>query len=397
MTRLRCMLSCRCGCEGQPQTVGMMQGLALTELSLSHFRSHKHGRVICDHRPIALYGNNGAGKTNILEAVSLLSPGRGLRRASAGDMTRRPEELGWKITALLQSLQNRYEIEIWSDAGASRQVKIDGKAVSQTALGRIARVLWLVPSMDRLWIEGAEGRRRFLDRMTLSFLPEHAEISLGYEKAMRERNRLLKDQVRDTHWYRALENQMGDLGTRLHANRLAAVAQLCKAQSAAETMFPTADLELQNDNLSVLGTTGDLVQALGDHRARDMVAGRSLIGPHRSDLMALYAPKGVLAKDCSTGEQKALLVSLILANARALKDDFGAPPLLLLDEIAAHLDATRRTALYDEICALGAQAWMTGTGVELFADLGPRALHLEVTEAAGLSSVVGGGPSGIPD
>ena len=365
-----------------------MQGLALTELTLSHFRSHKQGRITCDHRPIALFGNNGAGKTNILEAVSLMSPGRGLRRASAGDMSRRPEGLGWKITGLLQSLQKNYEIEIWSEAGAARQVRIDGKAVSQTALGRIARVLWLVPSMDRLWIEGAEGRRRFLDRMTLSFLPDHAELSLGYEKAMRERNRLLKNQVQDAHWYRALEIQMGDLGTRLHANRLAAVAQLCAAQGGAQTGFPTAALELQNDDLAVLGMAEDLTQALGDHRARDMAAGRSLIGPHRSDLSALYTSKGVLAKECSTGEQKALLVSLILANARALKDGFGAPPMLLLDEIAAHLDAHRRAALYDEICALGAQAWMTGTGAELFADLGTRAMHLEVTDTAGLSAVV---------
>ena len=256
-----------------------MPGLALTELTLSHFRSHKQGRITCDHRPIALFGNNGAGKTNILEAVSLMSPGRGLRRASAGDMSRRPEGLGWKITGLLQSLQKNYEIEIWSEAGAARQVRIDGKAVSQTALGRIARVLWLVPSMDRLWIEGAEGRRRFLDRMTLSFLPDHAELSLGYEKAMRERNRLLKDQVQDAHWYRALEIQMGDLGTRLHANRLAAVAQLCAAQGGAETGFPTAALELQNDDLAVFGMAEDLTQALGDHRARDMAAGRSLIGP----------------------------------------------------------------------------------------------------------------------
>ena len=367
-----------------------MQGLALTELTLSHFRSHKQAKLHCDHRPIALFGNNGAGKTNILEAVSLLSPGRGLRRARAGDMARHPEALGWKITGLLQSLQNCHEIEIWSEAGAARQVRIDGKTVPQTALGRIARVLWLVPSMDRLWIEGAEGRRRFLDRMTLSFSPDHAEISLGYEKAMRERNRLLKDQIQDAHWYRALENQMGDLGTRLHGNRLAAVAQLRAAQSAAETRFPTADLTLQNPDVSFLGTATELEQALGDHRARDMAAGRSLIGPHRSDLSALYASKGVMAKDCSTGEQKALLVSLILANARALKEHLGAPPLLLLDEIAAHLDASRRRALYDEICALGAQAWMTGTGVELFADLGSRAQHFEVVEHAGLSRVTEG-------
>lgn len=365
-----------------------MSGLVLTELTLSHFRSHKQLRITCDTRPVALYGNNGAGKTNILEAISLFSPGRGLRRASAEDMTRRPEALGWKVTGLLKSLQSLHEIETWSEAGAARQVRIDGKSVTQTALGQMARVLWLVPSMDRLWIEGAEGRRRFLDRMTLSFHPDHAELSLAYEKAMRERNRLLKDQVQDNHWYRALETQMAQFGTRLHANRMAAVAQLQAAQSAAETAFPTAELELNNDNLSALDVPDHLAQVLFENRARDMAAGRSLVGPHRSDLTACYASKGVLAKDCSTGEQKALLVSLILANARALKQDFGAPPLLLLDEIAAHLDAHRRAALYDEICALGAQAWMTGTGVELFTDLGGRALYLEVVESAGVSGLV---------
>ena len=365
-----------------------MSGLVLTELTLSHFRSHKQGRITCDARPVALYGNNGAGKTNILEAISLFSPGRGLRRASAEDMTRRPEALGWKVTGLLKSLQSLHEIEIWSEAGAARQVRIDGKSVTQTALGQMARVLWLVPSMDRLWIEGAEGRRRFLDRMTLSFHPDHAELSLAYEKAMRERNRLLKDQVQDNHWYRALETQMAQFGTRLHANRMTAVAQLKAAQSEAETAFPTAELELKNDNLSALDVPDHLAQVLFENRARDMAAGRSLVGPHRSDLTACYASKGVLAKDCSTGEQKALLVSLILANARALKKDFGAPPLLLLDEIAAHLDAHRRAALYDEICALGAQAWMTGTGVELFTDLGGRALYLEVVESSGVSGLV---------
>jgi DNA replication and repair protein RecF len=169
---------------------------------------------------------------------------------------------------------------------------------------------------------------------------------------------------------------------------MAAVAQLRTAQSAAETAFPTAELELKNDNLSALDAPDHLAQVLFENRTRDMAAGRSLVGPHRSDLTACYASKGVLARDCSTGEQKALLVSLILANARALKQNIGAPPLLLLDEIAAHLDAHRRAALYDEICALGAQAWMTGTGAELFADLGDRALHLEVVESAGVSGLV---------
>jgi DNA replication and repair protein RecF len=366
-----------------------MPGLSLTELSLSHFRSHKSARLALDARPVAIFGPNGAGKTNLIEAVSLLSPGRGLRRASAQDMARRPEALGWKVTAILHSLHQVHEVEIVSEGGAARQVRIDGKAASQLALGRIARVLWLIPAMDRLWIEGADGRRRFLDRMTMSFVPAHAEAVLSYEKAMRERNRLLKDQVRDAHWYLALERQMAGSGAEIHANRQQALALIMGAQMQAETAFPTAELDLTQTEGEMPEGADDLRVALAESRFRDLAAGRTLVGPHRADLYAVYAAKGVPAADCSTGEQKALLVSLILANARALARDFGAPPILLLDEVAAHLDATRRAALYDEICALGAQAWMTGTGPELFSELGDRAQHFNVTESDGISRITG--------
>ena len=361
--------------------------LSLSALTLSHFRSHKIAKLSLDARPVAIYGPNGAGKTNILEAVSLLSPGRGLRRSSAEDMTRRPEAVGWKLSAILHALHQVHEVETWSENGAARQVRIDGKAAAQTALGRIARVLWLIPSMDRLWIEGAEGRRRFLDRMTLSFLPDHAQVSLDYDKAMRERNRLLKDMVRDPHWYSALELRMAETGAAIHANRLTTLVALAEAQKDAQTAFPAATLTLEPGELGLPDTVQDLRAALADGRKRDLAAGRTLIGPHRADLYGVYAAKDVPAKDCSTGEQKALLVSLILANARALARDFGAPPLLLLDEVAAHLDADRRAALYDEICALGAQAWMTGTETQLFKGLGTRAQYLNVTETDGLSHV----------
>lgn len=366
-----------------------MTSLALTTLSLSHFRSHKICRLQCDGRPIAIYGANGAGKTNILEAVSMLSPGRGLRRAKVDDLARRPEGLGWKIRAEFESFGQNHEVECWAEPAQSRQVKIDGKAASQIALGRIARVLWLVPSMDRLWIEGAEGRRRFLDRMTLSFEPGHAEASLTYEKAMRERNRLLKDQVRDPHWYRALEAQMADSGAIIADNRKQALAALIAAQAGSETHFPTADLEISDpEGADTPRDPLDLKEALARSRQNDLAAGRTLIGPHRADLAAIYAAKGVPARDCSTGEQKALLLSLILANARALKDQIGAPPILLLDEVAAHLDENRRAALFDEICALSAQAWMTGTGAELFESLGQRAQYFEVSEREGTSVTV---------
>jgi DNA replication and repair protein RecF len=357
-------------------------GLHLSQITLSHFRSHKRAVIDVDARPVAIHGPNGAGKTNILEAVSLLSPGRGLRRSSAQDMTRRPEALGWKITAILHSIHQTHEIEIWSEGGNARQVRIDGKAAAQTALGRIARVLWLIPAMDRLWIEGAEGRRRFLDRLTLSFLPEHADHALNYDKAMRERNRLLKDMVREPSWYLALEARMAEAGAAIHAGRQQALAAVAVAQEAAQSAFPTATLELLCE---MPPDAADLKDALADNRMRDLAAGRTLIGPHRADLYGVFTAKDVPAKDCSTGEQKALLVSLILANARALSQDFGAPPLLLLDEVAAHLDADRQAALYDEITALGAQAWMTGTGPELFTAFGPRTQVLEVTEESGTS------------
>ena len=366
-----------------------MPGLYLSRLTLSHYRSHKGAALALDARPVAIYGPNGAGKTNLLEAVSLFSPGRGLRRAAAQDMARRPESLGWKVTGHLHSLHQIHEVEIWSEEGQSRQVKIDGKAASQVALGRIARVLWLIPSMDRLWIEGAEGRRRFLDRMTMSFEPAHADVSLAYEKAMRERNRLLKDQVRDGHWYVALERQMAEAGVAIHRNRQGALAELQAAQQEAETAFPTAELELTMSEGEMPETEDDFREALHESRFRDLAAGRTLVGPHRADLYGVYAAKGVPAKDCSTGEQKALLISLILANGRALAREFGAPPILLLDEVAAHLDAGRRAALYDEVCALGAQAWMTGTGAELFEELGERAQLIEVTEDESISKISG--------
>ncbi|MEM1074303.1 MAG: DNA replication/repair protein RecF [Pseudomonadota bacterium] len=361
--------------------------LRLTDLTLSHFRSHRVARMALDGCPVALFGPNGAGKTNILEAVSLLSPGRGLRRASALDMGRRPEAVGWKLSAVLQSLNQTHEIETWSEDGAARLVRIDGKPAAQLALGHVTRVLWLIPAMDRLWIEGAEGRRRFLDRMTLSFEPGHAEATLIYDKAMRERNRLLKDMVRDASWYVAIEAQMANAALKIDANRRAALKRIATAQNGAKTAFPAADLDLvQNDDK--LPTDGDSYMAtLADGRSRDLAAGRTLMGPHRADLVGTYAAKSVPAAECSTGEQKALLVSLILSNARALAEDFGAPPLLLLDEVAAHLDMDRRAALYDEIAALGAQAWMTGTEKSLFEAMADRAQYFEVTEVEHASRV----------
>ncbi|SES41307.1 DNA replication and repair protein RecF [Tranquillimonas rosea] len=366
-------------------------GLAVTSLSLSHFRSHKAARLSLDGRPVVIYGPNGAGKTNLIEAVSLLSPGRGLRRAAADDLARRPEAIGWRIGAGIAAPWGAHEIDIRAEGGGPRQVRIDGKTAPQTALGRLVRVVWLIPAMDRLWIEAAEGRRRFLDRMTLSFEPGHGDTVLAYDKAMRERNRLLKDDVRDGAWFDALERQMAEAGAAITANRLSALSRVEAAQEGAETAFPAATLALVDPEGGVEAwSAGTLRDALSAGRPRDRAAGRTLTGPHRADLSGTYAAKGIAAAQCSTGEQKALLISLVLANARALALETGTPPIILLDEVAAHLDSDRRAALYDEIVALGAQAWMTGTGAELFESLGDRAQRILVRERDGVSAVEAG-------
>ncbi len=357
----------------------------VAHLALSHFRSHRRTRLDLDGRPVALHGPNGAGKTNLMEAVSLLSPGRGLRRATAEEIIRRPEAIGWKIRAALAGPDLGHEVELSAEPGAPRSVRINDKPAPQVALARLIRIVWLVPSQDRLWIEGADGRRRFFDRMTMSFLPDHAEDVLTYEKAMRERNRLLREDVRDPAWYAALERQMADAGQAISANRAAVLDRLAAAQDGTDTAFPSAALTLEGE--AGPKDAADLATAFADSRSRDLAAGRTLIGPHRADLGAIYIDKDAPARQCSTGEQKALLISLVLANARGLKTETGAAPLILLDEVAAHLDANRRAALFDEICALDAQAWMTGTGPELFAELGTRAQHVAVQETDGVSHI----------
>jgi DNA replication and repair protein RecF len=345
---------------------------------LSHFRSHRRTRLSFERAITAIHGPNGAGKTNLLEAVSLLSPGRGMRRAAADELERRPEGVGWRVEAGVAA-DIPHEIELRAEPGLPRTTRIDGKPAPQVALARLLRVLWLVPAMDRLWLEGAGGRRNFLDRVVMSFEPDHAEEVVRYEKAMRDRNRLLRDGVRDPHWYGALEAQMALHGAGMQRRRLAALGRLALAQ-AAEGPFPAAGLALSDAGEAA---TED---AFAESRARDMAAGRSLVGPHRTDLLGTFAAKEMEARLSSTGEQKALLISLILANARALREDRGTAPVLLLDEVAAHLDADRRVALYEELRGLGGQVMLTGTGAELFDGL-DDATHLRVTEEGGESRV----------
>ncbi len=285
-----------------------------------------------------------------------------------------------------------------------RTVEVDDKQAAQTALGALVRQVWLTPAMDRLWAEGPGDRRRFLDRMAMGFTPGHAETALEYEKAMRERNRLLKERPGHRSWLAALEGRMARAGARMARARAEALARLAAAQGAPEgdgSLFPKADLSIVGamesrfsqairdglapgdlDSVEVEEATG-LARRLEDGRMADAAAGRTLDGPHRSDLEAVYAEKDMPARACSTGEQKALLISLCLANARALADATGAAPVLLMDEVAAHLDDGRRRALYDEIGALGAQAWLTGTAEALFEGLDAR--RVAVRESGGVS------------
>lgn len=346
--------------------------LILRRLTLSHFRSHAAAALAFSGAPVAIFGPNGAGKTNLIEAISLLSPGRGLRGAAAEELARLPERIGWKVTARLDGPGGAHEIATWSEGGAGRRVEIDGKVAAQSALGGVARVLWLTPAMDRLWMEVAAERRRFLDRVTLSLVPDHAQAALAYDRALRERNRLLRDESRDAAWYDALEARLAEEGARIDTARRRALARL--AEAPATPGFPRGELSLLAEGPR---DAEGLRDALRENRPRDLAAGRTTLGPHRDDLGAVYAAKGVEARLCSTGEQKALLIGVVLANAWAVARDFGAAPPLLLDEVAAHLDADRRRALYTAISNLGAQAFLTGTGSELFEGLDGERLRVE--------------------
>jgi DNA replication and repair protein RecF len=380
---------------------------AILSLRLAHFRSYEAATVETGGASVAFFGPNGAGKTNLLEAASLMVPGRGLRRAATDELMRVPEGLGWKVAAEVAAGARRSAIVTGAEApeATRRSVTIDDKPAAQTALGALVRQVWLTPAMDRLWTEGPGERRRFLDRVTLGFTPAHAETALAYEKAMRERNRLLKERPGDHAWAAALEAQMARAGARMARARAEALARLVAAQDQAEgaaSLFPRADLSIVGpmevrlsqairDGADAGGLDGIEAEAasafgrqLEEGRARDAAAGRTLDGPHRSDLDAVYADKGMPARACSTGEQKALLISLCLANARALNAT-GAAPVLLLDEVAAHLDAGRRRALYAEIAALGAQAWLTGTAESLFDGLDAR--RVAVRETGGASAL----------
>jgi DNA replication and repair protein RecF len=380
--------------------------LAVRRIVLTDFRCYRRAELTAPAAPVVLYGANGAGKTNLLEAISFLAPGRGLRRARMAEIERRraegePAGPGWAIFATLDTPEGERGIGTGRDpAGRGpdrapdddsdrRVVRIDGAAAKgQSALAELVTLLWLTPEMDRLFDGGRSERRRFLDRIVLGFVPDHARNLAGYEQAMRERNRLLKEGRFDEAWLGALEQGMAEAGVAVAAARRQVVGRLAIAAEAALGPFPIPDLALAGDTEAeladgpALAAEDALRRRLAESRRADAEAGRALAGPHRSDLVVQHRAKAMPAALCSTGEQKALLVALILAAARLLKLQRGAAPLLLLDEIAAHLDAERRAALFDEIEALGAQAWMTGTDAELFAALGGRAAFVNVADGS---------------
>lgn len=328
---------------------------------------------------IVLAGENGAGKTNVLEAVSLLSPGRGLRGAALSEVARSGGPGGFAVSARLMASPGAEPIDIGTGTLAAaperRLVRINGAQASATSLAEWLSVLWLTPAMDRLFLEGASGRRRFLDRLVLALTPTHAVHSSRYEAAMRARNKLLGEERLDADWLAALEARMADHGGAIAEARLAAVDALSeRLANAPEGPFARAAIALDG------WTGGDLRLELASGRNRDAAAGRTLAGPHRTDLAVTHVGKAQPAERCSTGEQKALLLGLVLAHADLVAERAGRRPILLLDEVAAHLDPSRRAALFERLEAGGGQVWMTGTEPALFDSIGPRASRFHVAD-----------------
>jgi DNA replication and repair protein RecF len=364
----------------------------ITRLTLTNFRNY--AALAVDLRPgaVVLTGDNGAGKTNLLEAVSLLAPGRGLRRAAYGEVAREGGDGGFALHARLDGPGGEAEIGTGTSGNDSpgeggRKVRINGAtARSAEAMLEWLRVVWLTPSMDSLFTGPAGDRRRFLDRLVLAIDAGHGQRALDYEKAMRGRNRLLAEGSRDGAWFEAIETQMAETGTAIAAARAETVRLLAAMieRLPGDGPFPQADIGLAGELEAAVATMPAVEaeerfrRALAEGRERDRAAGRTLEGPHRADLTVRHRPKDMAAEYCSTGEQKALLVGIVLSHARLTGEMAGMAPILLLDEIAAHLDAGRRAALFSILEELGGQTFMTGTDAALFSSLKGRAQFLTV-------------------
>ena len=322
-----------------------------------------------------MFGCNGIGKTNVLEAVSLFAPGRGLRRAKLEDLSRRPDQLGWKLIGQIDIDDRIYEVSTLYGTDKSRKIFIDGKSVSQHELGRLIKILWITPLMDRIWLEGSNERRRFLDRLVSTIVSDHTDNLVKYYKALRQRNKLLKDKSSDYNWFKVLEHQMAHFGASIEVSRTNVLSQIMRQQEESNSVFPTAKLSLAcSDFLD----PRNLESQFEANREKELWVGRTLFGPHLNDLHAIYSSKCVEAKNCSTGEQKALLISIVLATARIQIEVFNTAPIILFDEVSAHLDGKSRVLLYDELCKLGSQVFLTGTDEMIFSELKNRAQFFEL-------------------
>jgi DNA replication and repair protein RecF len=354
-------------------------------LTLTHFRNYRAASLETRGDVVVLSGPNGAGKTNCIEAISFLSPGRGLRRANLEDVADNQGDGSWAVSAEVEgalglaTLGTGIDAPL-PDASVSRRCRIDREpAASATAFGDHLRMVWLTPAMDGLFLGPASERRRFFDRLVLAIDSEHSARVSALDRSLRSRNRLLEVRNYDDHWCDAIERETAELAVAVAAMRGQTVARLAAMLRArGETsVFPSAEIALdgwmENALMSESATSVEdrYRDILRNNRARDAIAGRTLDGPHLTDLQVVYAPKSMPARDASTGEQKALLIGLVLAHAGLVADMTGITPLLLLDEVVAHLDPRRRAALFDELSKLGAQVWMTGADPAAFADVGP--------------------------
>lgn len=368
---------------------------AIADLRLSHFRNYQALHLTLDPRPVVLFGANGAGKTNLLEAVSLLAPGRGLRGAALAELSREtPGEAPppWAVAARVATRDEVHAVgtalqPATDERRGRRAVHVDGEAAGQADLADHVRVVWMTPDMDRLFQDSPGARRRFLDRLVAGFNPDHARNVAAYERAMRERGRILKSGSRDAIWLSALEQRMAGHGIAITADRRATIARLA-ASPRPPAPFPAADLGLAGELAEWLATSpalaaeDRLIAALATSRDHDAAAGGAAHGPHRDDLAVTHLGHAAPAARCSTGEQKALVIGILIAFAHLQALHHGSAPVMLLDEIAAHLDGERRTVLFDTLCQLGSQAWLTGTDRQLFGPLAERAQFFQVAAAA---------------
>jgi len=367
-----------------------MTAAFIRRLTLTNFRSYHAAQVALDRAgPVVLTGANGAGKTNLIEAISLLAPGRGLRRATMEELAFTEGDGAWAVSAEIEgmlglaTLGTGIEPPANDEATPARRCRIDRESVgSATAFADHLRVVWLTPAMDPLFNGPASERRRFLDRLVLAVDAQHSSRVAALERSLRSRNRLLEDSPGDSHWLDAIEHETAEVAVAVAAGRAETVTRLSAALAAARAQapeFPQAEIELQGwmeqllPNHSAIEIEDRYRTLLKDNRARDAAAGRTLDGPHLSDLAVRHASKNIPAADASTGEQKALLIRLVLAHAGLIKQMTGFAPLLLLDEVVAHLDPARRAALYDALSSLGAQVWMTGADPAAFGDIIGRA------------------------